>query len=121
MSRRIVNGLTGEETMDATWTPPAPGPPRVPAAIRRLQAKVILGRSTLVGGVLTIYATPQTGSLLAAANTAVAAAGGEIALTWTEGTDFYRASPNIVALGTALGLTSAQLDTLFIAAAQVAL
>lgn len=119
--RRIINVLTGEETLDDSWTPPAPGPTPVPASVRRLQAKIILGRSVLSGGVLTIYATAQAGSLLTAANAIVGAAGGEVLLAWTEGTDFFRASPNMTGIGAALGLTSAQLDTLFIAAAQVAL
>lgn len=119
-AKDVPAGLSWQ-IVDSDNLPPSNEPPPVPAAVRRLQAKIVLGRSTLSGGVLTIHATAQTGSLLTAANAIVRAAGGEVLLAWTEGTDFFRASPNMVGIGAALGLTPVQLDTLFIAAAQVAL
>ena len=55
--------------------------------------------------------------LYAAVNTAVANASAEIQQLWYASQSINRYDPNLIALGTSLGLTSAQLDDLFRAAA----
>ena len=57
--------------------------------------------------------------LYATAQAAVTAAGGITLLAWNNATQFDRTSPTIASLQGALGLTSAQVDALFIAAAQI--
>ncbi|MGZ5053313.1 MAG: hypothetical protein ACXWAT_00060 [Methylobacter sp.] len=57
--------------------------------------------------------------LYTAAQNAVTSAGGLTLLAWNNAISFERNSPTIASLATALGLTSAQLDALFIAAAKI--
>lgn len=57
--------------------------------------------------------------LLDAADAAAAQAGGETAIAWDEALEWRRDSPTIHALGAALGLTEAQIDSLFRAAADI--
>ena len=62
----------------------------------------------------------ETGkTLLDAANAACATAGGDAAIYWEYGTTVDRDTPLIAWMGTALGLTPAQVDALFIAAAAI--
>lgn len=57
--------------------------------------------------------------LLEAANAAVAAADPIVQIAWADAQEFRRTSPTIAALGAALGLTEAQIDDLFAAAALI--
>lgn len=57
--------------------------------------------------------------LLAAVEAAVAAADPMTQLAWSDATEWRRTSPTIATLGAALGLTEAQLDDLFRAAALI--
>lgn len=111
---------TGQVTVDESYTPQSL-PVSVPSGVQRGQARHILGRSTLSNGVLTIHAGWQSPSLLTAVDALCAAAGGETADIWQNLVILRRDSPTLAVLAQALGLTSAHLDTLFIAAAQVAL
>ena len=55
--------------------------------------------------------------LLDQVNTALNAAGGASLITWEYASQIQRTDPLIASIGTALGLTQAQIDALFIAAA----
>ena len=55
--------------------------------------------------------------LLDKANTAVNAAGGATLISWEYASVFLRSDPLIAQIGTSLGLTSAQIDALFVQAA----
>ena len=100
------------------WTPPAgttvvmapacsiaQQPAPVPQVISIAQAKAALAAA----------------GLLDAANAAVAATGAnsQTSIAWQYATEFHRDSPNIAAVAAALGLTSAQVDALFVTAAQI--
>ena len=91
-------------TWDGTNFHPAPPPPVVvPQSVTRFQALAALSNA----------------NLLTQAQTATTNAGGVALLAWQNAQEFDRSSPTIAALGTALGLTSAQIDALFIAASQI--
>lgn len=79
------------------------GPTPVPQTVTRFQALAALSNA----------------GLLANAQAAVTAAGGITLLAWENAQSFDRSSPTIASLATALSLTSAQVDALFIAAAQI--
>lgn len=57
--------------------------------------------------------------LLGAVDAAIAASGAAAAQWWEYGTELERAHPKVAQLGAALGLTSAQIDDLFRAAALI--
>ena len=84
-----------------------PQPPVVPEAVTMRQAR----RALLGAGLLTTV------------NSAIAAmtgASGDAArIDWEFASDVSRSQPLVLALGSTLGLTSAQLDGLFIAAATI--
>jgi hypothetical protein len=61
----------------------------------------------------------QQQGLLDKAQAAVTAAGGVTLLAWNNAQSFERNSPTIAALAAALNLTSAQVDALFVSAAQI--
>jgi len=81
----------------------APQPPSVPFSVTPFQAKA------------AIYAA----GLLPAVEAAIAAASPIAQLAWSDATAFTRDSPTIAALSAQLGLTPAQVDDLFIAAASI--
>ena len=58
--------------------------------------------------------------LLAAADAAAAALGSEAAIAWQFSTTIGRASPALAAVQARLGLSDAQVDALFVAAAAIA-
>lgn len=88
---------------DGYWQEgPAPAPV-VPEAVSRFQARAALLQA----------------GLLEQAEIAVAEAGPLAVLAWQDAQEFRRNSPTINALAPALGLTSEQIDALFIAAAQI--
>jgi hypothetical protein len=80
-----------------------PDKPEVPRAVTQLQCRTILRRQDMMTSVETWLATQD-----AATNE-----------QWDYASVIERDSPVIAAAATALGLTSAQVDALFIAAAQV--
>ena len=57
--------------------------------------------------------------LLVAVEAAVASANPFIQIAWQDATEFYRGSPTIAALQSAVGLTDEQVDDLFRAASQI--
>jgi hypothetical protein len=79
-------------------------PPSVPRIVSRAQGRIALLRAGLLG----------------AAETAIAASvDAELQIWWADAQEFRRDSPRIAAVGTALGLTPAQIDALFVSAATV--
>lgn len=82
--------------------PPAPVP-YVPYTVTPFQAKA------------AIYAA----GLLPAVEAAIASAPKVAQLAWSDATEFTRDSPTIATMAAALGLTSAQVDALFVAAAAI--
>ena len=88
-----------------SWTPPPPPPvpAPVPAEVPQWQAR----RALLAAGLLT------------AVEAAVAAASQDIQITWEYAPNIVRNSPFIAAMAPALGLTDAQIDDLFRAAAAI--
>ena len=61
----------------------------------------------------------RAAGLLPAVEAAVASAGGDTAIYWDRSLTVHRASPFIAAMSAALSLTPQQVDSLFIAAAQL--
>lgn len=98
-----LNVMTGEvETIDEAAPSYEVNP--VPQEVSRFQARAAL----------------MAAGLLDAADAAVAASGDAfLQLAWKEATAFPRTSPGIAALAPALGLTDADLDDLFRAAAVI--
>ena len=90
--------LTAEEEAAIAATPQP-----VPAEVPQWQAR----RALLAAGLLT------------AVEAAVAAASQDIQITWEYAPNIVRNSPFIAALAPALGLTDAQIDDLFRAAAAI--
>jgi hypothetical protein len=96
------------------FQPPSP-PPVVPAQIEKWQLQVVLATM------------PPTGkfagstSLLGDANALAAQAGGNVLLAWNGASTVARSSPTIAQFAPQLGLTSAQVDAAFVAAASVAM
>ena len=72
----------------------------VPAMVTRLQGRLALSHA----------------GLLAQAESAIAAAGGDLLIWYTDAQTWRRDDPHILAVGVALTLTTAQIDALFIAA-----
>lgn len=76
----------------------------IPQTVSRLQALCALQKAGLLSQVqAAVTASPDPLS----------------AIVWNNAATFERASPTLQALATAAGLTAAQLDSLFIAAAQI--
>lgn len=74
--------------------------PAVPSEITPAQAKIALSRA----------------GKLAAVEAAATAAGGETLIWWNEALSFRRDHPAITAMGTAVGMTSSDIDALFVSA-----
>ena len=104
----IVQGAT---VVGAVCTAPLPV---VPDSVDMWRARVALSRQPPIAG-------SSNATLLGDADTAVTAAGGEIAIFWEKATVLSRSNTNVAAIATALGLTNAQIDSLFITAAAVSL
>ena len=102
--------MTGEETV-RDLTPeeiaalPAPAPPQVPQSVTRFQAKAALLGAGLLEQVEVYMALPDTPMVTK--------------LAWTETQDFERGSPTVAGLSALLGLTSEQVDALFITASGI--
>lgn len=82
--------------------PPPPGPPQV---VSRFQARAALHLAGLLDQVEALMADPATDTLAR--------------LAWTDAQEFRRTSPTLLAMSSALSLTDAQLDQLFITAAGI--
>ena len=78
-------------------------PAAVPQSVTPAQAKIALSRA----------------GKLAAVEAVVSAAGGETKIWWDEALSFDRANPAIAAMGAAVGMTPADIDALFVAAAKI--
>jgi hypothetical protein len=103
-----IRGLTNltpaqQTTLNAVLAAHNPNTPAVPQVIGAMNAKVALSRAGLLASVQTWVNTQSA----------------ERQLIWNTATDFRRDSPLIAAGAAALGLTSAQLDQLFITAATI--
>ena len=99
-------GAQGWTLTGSTWTPPAVVVPEVPATVAMWQAKAAL----------------QGAGLLTAANNAVSAANNQVLTAfWNSAASIDRASPTLASIAETLGLTSAQVDALFIAAGNIAI
>ena len=89
------------------WTEPMPTPapyiPPVPQEVTSFQAKAALLQAGLLPAVTAYMATAPAFDQLA----------------WAESTTFQRESPTLNRAAAALGMTSAQLDQLFIAASVI--
>ena len=79
--------------------------PIIPQTVTRFQARAALYQAGLLDQVETLMNDPETPTLAR--------------LAWQDAQSFERQSPTIAAMATALGLTDAQLDDLFIAAAGI--
>lgn len=77
-----------------------PGPVTVPLVVSMMQAQLAL----------------QAAGKLSAVNTAVAGADANTQIYWNTATALHRDHPVVAALGAAVGLSSAQIDALFVAA-----
>jgi hypothetical protein len=80
-----------------------PDPIVVPGQVSKMQACLALHAAGLLDDV----------------EAAVAGAGGTTAIYWANASYLHRDHPVVLGLATALGLTSAQVDDLFVAAAQI--
>ena len=94
---------TYDPVLTATPVSWVAGPTPVPASVTRFQALAALSNA----------------GLLTQAQAAVNAAGGLTLLAWDNAQSFDRTSPTMTTLATALNLTSAQVDALFIVAAKI--
>ena len=86
----------------ADVVPPAPV---VPEAVTRFQARAALAQAGLLDGVNAMIEHPDTPLI--------------VRLAWADALEFRRRSPTVLSLSGALGMSSAQLDELFISAAQI--
>lgn len=109
--------LTGTDYSGLTWLDKTQAKP-TEAAITEEMA-VLTAASAVPQSVTACQArlALNAGGLLAEVNTAVNAAGGATLITWEYATIINRADPLITSIGTSLGLTSAAIDALFVAAA----
>lgn len=94
------------EAAGNTAAEPDPVPVPVPAIVTRFQAKAALLNAGLLAQVETLMADPATPAITR--------------LAWVEALSFERSSPTVAAMGAALGLADADIDALFIAAAEIA-
>lgn len=97
-----ARAITGEFGSIAAYVAP---PPEIPQVVSRFQAKAALDGWQLLD---------EVEALMADSNTPMIAR-----LAWQEALEFRRDSPTVLAMATSLGLTSEQLDQLFITAASI--
>lgn len=92
------NADTGE------FTPPAPVS-SIPQSVTAFQAKAALLHANLLDNVESMMANPATPRI--------------VKLAWNEALHFERQSPTVAAMASALGLTDAEIDSLFVYASEV--
>jgi hypothetical protein len=85
--------------------PYVPPPPPIPSTVTRFQALAILAAGGYLDTVRTHIATLDANNVQR--------------LAWENAADWERSSPTLNALATMLGLTSTEVDDLFVAASQV--
>ena len=91
----------GSTWTGSAWSAP---PPIVPQVITAAQARVALANA---------------GLLVAATAAATATPNSPLAIAWEYASEWHRNSANIASIAATLGLSAAQVDSLFIAAAEV--
>jgi hypothetical protein len=110
----------GDTYENGVFTSPAPSvvpaePPGqwVPPMVSNAQARAVLFMST--------SPVSTSGTMLDAVNAAVTAAGGEALIAWEYASDIHRDSMLVQTIGqsTAIGLTSDQIDQLFVTASSI--
>jgi hypothetical protein len=105
-------GWVWDEAAEAFKAPPAPSSdPVVPAAVTSVQAKIQLSRTP---------GSAEGKTLLNDVTAAAQAAGIEAQIWFTEARTWERSNSYVASLSKSLDLTSAQVDQLFIEAAQIA-
>ena len=97
----LVSALPEGTVIDAYIAPPTP----IPATVTRFQALAVLAAGGYLDTVRTYINTLDQNNVQR--------------LAWENATDWERTSPTLNALATMLNLTNAEVDDLFIAAAQV--
>jgi hypothetical protein len=102
--RKEINVQTGEVT-EYPDAPATPQPPQIPQVVSRFQARAALHLAGLLDDVETMMAAPETPMLAK--------------LAWADAQEFKRTSPSLLGIAGAIGLTDAQLDNLFTAAAGI--
>jgi AraC-like DNA-binding protein len=102
--RHEINIVTGEIT-EHPDAPATPQPPQIPQVVSRFQARAALHLAGLLDDVEAMMALPETPALAK--------------LAWADAQEFKRNSPTVLAMSSALGMTEAQLDDLFTAAAGI--
>jgi len=100
----------GWSFVGGAWTQVSSPPMPVPQSVSSFQAKAALlatpsGSGTLLDSVNALMANPATSKLMV--------------LEWNDATEFLRSSSTVSAITASLGLTSAQVDALFILAAGI--
>jgi hypothetical protein len=93
--------IAAGNTPEPYVAPPAP----IPQVVSRFQALEALDDAGLVEPIELIMANPATPRRARRA--------------WNEAVEFRRDSPTVLSIGATLGLTSEQLDALFVSAAQI--
>ncbi|MCB4803511.1 hypothetical protein QO001_000856 [Methylobacterium brachiatum] len=94
-----------------TFMEPAPAPTPVPAAVSSAQAKIQLLRTP---------GSADDKTLLDDVMADVQKAGGEVAIWFSDARTWERANPYVAQLGKSRKLKDADIDALFVAAAQIA-
>lgn len=96
----------GGATITVLVDPNAPPPgPVIPQSVTAFQAKAALLQADLLDDVEALMADVDTPRI--------------VKLAWSEALTFERQSPTVLTLATALGLSAAELDTLFVAASEI--
>lgn len=95
---------TGWDVVD----PPAPPEPTIPTSVTKRQAKLVLLGAGLLDAVEAYIAAIE------------GTEGRAAQIEWAEATEFRRDHPLIVSLGPVFGLSEADIDSLFVQAAQIA-
>lgn len=93
--------ITDDEAVALAPSPSA----TIPQSVSRFQARAALHLAGLLDDVETMIAAPGTPALAK--------------LAWQDAQEFRRTSPTVLAMAGALGMTDAQLDDLFTAAAGI--
>lgn len=96
-----------DDEVQAHLNPP-PAPPAVPERVTMRQARIALSRAGLIAQVEQALAAME------------GQAGEEARIEWDYSSEVHRNKPFVVQLGLAIGLSSEQMDQLFITAAEIA-
>lgn len=98
----------------------ATGAPELADIVERTEAELLAERrASMVVSRFQARAALHQAGLLEAAAAAVATADAIVQIAWADAQEFRRTSATITAIGAYLGLTDAEIDTLFEDAAQI--